>query len=147
MEGPQALPAQTISVCFRRPYHTTPLRQPPNPSRILSTSLSLNITVNLSMQQKCKRRFFFLLLSFLFGFFFFFNKRCSTGQQGVPCLRLMSAQMRVDSDGINNLISLHVFLLSSPGFVFSRMWWLIRETAALMSAPTPASTHCSHCKH
>lgn len=40
-----------------------------------------------------------------------FYKRCSARQQGVPRLRLMSTQMQADSSGINNLISLHLFLL------------------------------------
>ncbi len=35
--------------------------------------------------------------------------------------RLMRTQMQADSSGINNLISLHLFLLSSACFVFSRL--------------------------
>lgn len=55
--------------------------------------------------------------------------------------------MQVDSDGINNLISLHVFLHFSTCFVSSRMWWLIKDTAVWMSAFTPAPIDCQNmCK-
>lgn len=57
----------------------------------------------------------------------------------------MSAQMQVDSDGINNLISLHVFLHFSTCFVSSRMWWLIKDTALWMSAFRPAPADSCHC--
>lgn len=46
-------------------------------------------------------------------FYIYIYKRCSARQQGVPCLRLMSTQMQADSSWINNLISLHLYLLSS----------------------------------
>lgn len=57
----------------------------------------------------------------------------------------MSAQMQGDSNGINNLISLHGFLHFSTCFVSSRMWWLIKDTAVWMSAFSPAPADCCHC--
>lgn len=98
---------QRSSVCYRHP--ALPL--------LLSAHLSRETSLTIS---QCSR-------SANAGFY----KRCSARQQGVSCLRLMSTQMQADSSGINNLISLDLFLLSSPCFFFfSRLWRLIKETTS-----------------
>lgn len=98
--------SERSSVCYRRP--SLPLS--------LSAHLSREASLTISQCSRSANAVFY--------------KRCSARQQGVPRPRLMSTQMQADSSGINNLISLHLFLFSSPCFVFSRLWRLIKETAS-----------------